>query len=766
MAVCWNGPVARQAGLEEPVRKESLGAALSRWPAGIVRYRWPVVIFWVAVALVVAPAARKVESRLEVAARMPSGQAEQVRQDLERRFRSPFTDRVLLVAEGLPDPRSPEGREALGTIVGAVKKIPGVVGTLSSLDSPDALFVGRAGGLLVVVGLDGGAAPVEDLLPRLRETSAVLAAALRPAYPNVWLGWTGEVPLNADLRLASTKDARSAETKVLPLTLLMLLLAFGSLAASILPLTVGVLSIALSLGVAAVLALYFPVSILIQSLTSMIGLGLGIDYALLTVSRFREALATGHDALASAEESARRAGWTILLSAFPVSIGFAALLTIPLSELRSIGVAGLLVTVFSLLLSVTLLPAVLSFLGQRIDGFRVRAARPRRAALGSDAWRRWGRKVIARPVLALVLASAPLLVLAAQARRLNTVMPQGDWLPRGTEAVEAYHRLDAMGRSNVIHSLRVVLDFPPGVTLASPEGWTAAWRLFERLRTDPRVESVQCLPQIVKRPEDGGRYLSMVVPAVRRTLEAVDGGATLFEVVPASSLAPRDQVRFARDVRTWKASETTGLAGTAMLVGGRPAFEADYEDTLARHFQRVIALVVGCTFLALFAGFRSLLVAVKAVVLNLLSVGASFGVLVLVFQDGFGIRWLGLSGPTGSVFPIIPVLVFCIVFGLSMDYEVILVARVAEARRGGLGESEAIAEGLARTATVITSAAAIMIIVFAGFTLGEFLPIKMLGLALAVAVLVDAIAVRMVIGPALLQLAGRWNWWPGDVGKP
>ena len=695
---------------------------------------------------------------------MPSGQAEQVRLDLERRFRSPYTDRVLLIVEGLPEPRSPEGHKALETIVGEVKRVPGVVGTLSSLDSPDALFVGSGGGLLVVVGLDAGGRPVEDLLPRLRETSAGLAAALRPIYPNLWLGWTGEAPLNADLRLASGKDARSAETRVLPLTLLMLFLAFGSLVASILPLGVGVLSIVLSLGVAAVLTRFFTVSILIQSLTSMIGLGLGIDYALLTVSRFRESLATGRDAVAAAEESARRAGWTILLSAFPVSIGFAALLSIPLSELRSIGVAGLLVTVFSLLLSVTLLPAVLSLLGRRIDVLRLRAARPGQAASGSEAWRRWGRKVVSRPVLALTLASAPLLVLAAEARRLDTVMPKGDWLPRGTEAVEAYHRLDAMGRSNVIHSLRVVLDFPPGVTLESPEGWAAAWRLFERLRADPHVESVQCLPGIVKRPEDGGRYLSMVVPAVRRTLEAGDGGATLFEVVPAASLTPRDQVSFAREVRTWKAPEATGLPGTTMLVGGRPAFEADYEDTLGRHFRRVIALVVGCTFLALFAGFRSLLVAVKAVILNLLSVGASFGVLVLVFQDGFGSRWLGLASPTGSVFPIIPVLVFSIVFGLSMDYEVILVARVAEARRGGLGESEAIAEGLARTGTVITSAAAIMIIVFAGFTLGEFLPIKMLGLALSVAVLVDAIAVRMVIGPALLRLAGRWNWWPGGVG--
>src|SRR4029077_21011807 len=155
----------------------------------------------------------------------------------------------------------------------------------------------------------------------------------------------------------------------------------------------------------------------------------------------------------------------------------------------------------------------------------------------------------------------------------------------------------------------------------------------------------------------------------------------------------------------------------------------------------------------------------KAVLLNLLSVGAAFGALVLVFQEGHGAAWLGLSGRTGTVLPIIPVLVFCIVFGLSMDYEVILVARVAEARRGGMGESAAIAEGVARTATVITSAAAIMIVVFAGFALGGFLPIQMLGFALSVAVAVGAILVRMVIGPALLGLAGKWNWWPGHVSE-
>lgn len=735
--------------------------ALHRLPAGIVRYRWPIVAAWCGIAGAVIPIAQNIENRLEVAARMPLRQAQAVRTELEERFRSPFTDRVLLVAQGFPGPRTREGRAALEAIVGAVRNLPGVAGTLSALDTNNPLFVGTDGGFLIVVGLDAGTGPVETLLPRLRKRTSALQAELKGTYPDAWIGWTGEAPLNVDLRRASAADARRAEARVLPLTLILLLFAFGTVVASLLPLSIGILSIALSLGVAAFLAKFFTISILIQTLASMIGLGLGIDYALLMVSRFREALATGLTTRMAAEEAARKAGWTIFLSAFPVSISFAALLLIPLSELRSIGVAGLLVTLFAWALSVTLLPAVLSLLGKRIERLRVRPERVGRFAEGSEGWRRWGRRVTSRPLIALCVTSAPLLLLALQAHRLDTTMPRGNWLPRGTEAVEAYHRLESMGRANVINALRVVLDLPPGVTLESEAGWAAATLLYERLSADSRAERVECLPSIVKGRDP--KYLALVSPGVRRSLAAEDGSAALFEVIPSTSLTPADQVAFARSVRTWNVEEATGLPGTKMRVGGRPAFDADYEDVVAEHFRLVISLVVGCTFIALFAGFRSLMIAIKAVLLNLLSVGAAFGALVLVFQDGYGAHLLGLAGPTGSVFPIVPVIVFCIVFGLSMDYEVILVARIAEARRAGFDESPAIAEGLARSATVITNAAAIMIAVFAGFTLGDFLPIKMLGFALSVAVLIDAVAVRMVIGPALLRLAGRWNWWPGGL---
>ncbi len=234
--------------------------------------------------------------------------------------------------------------------------------------------------------------------------------------------------------------------------------------------------------------------------------------------------------------------------------------------------------------------------------------------------------------------------------------------------------------------------------------------------------------------------------------------------MPATSVSLREQVKWVRDLRKTGAPSLTGVADATLLVGGIPALNADYEAIVVKRFPSVTALVVGGTLLALLAGFRSVFAAVKAIVLNLLSVAASIGALVFVFQEGHGSQFLGVPGGTGSVFPLVPIVAFAIVFGLSMDYEVFLVARVLEARKSGMSEMDAIPEGLARTAGLITSAAAIMIVVFAAFTFGDFLVVKMIGFTLAVAVLIDATIVRIVIGPALLRVAGDWNWWPGGLG--
>jgi len=731
--------------------------------------------FWLAMsgfvmALALVPFSYKVERRLETAAHIKGGESERVDKELAQRFQSAYAHRLVLVISGVPHPDSAESADALGFLTSSLRTVPGVSGAVSSLDWPDSLFTGNNGGALIIVGLDPHDETVEALVPKLRARTDWMEGQLRSQYPNIELEITGETPLNFDLRKVSADDVTRAEKRAMPLTLVLLLLAFGSLVAALLPLGVGLLAISMAMGGAALLAHYLQLSILVQNLATMLGLGLGIDYALLMVSRFREALAEGYDPGQAADIAAGQAGRTLIISATTVAIGFSALLTVPISELRSIGIAGLLITVLSVMLCTFILPWVLSLLGHRIDAARVRL-RARRfktqesLCAASERWVRWGSIITGRPWTALLVAGVPLLMLALQARRISPGVPDHS-LPAAAESVQALHTLQGMGRSGIVQSLKVVLELPPQSPPLSPAGWLAVSRLTKRFQSDPRAEEVLSLPALTGM-SDTADAVDDVPEPIRKSFLRSDGQATLIELLPTASLSPNEQVRWVREVRSSDVAAMTGVPGAVLRVGGIPALEADYESVVKERLPRVILGVILGSLLALLIGLRSLFVALKAILLNLLSVGASFGALVVVFQEGHGSKLFGLDGPTGTVYTIVPILSFAIVFGLSMDYEVFLVARVLEERRRGLSERSAVIEGLARTAGLITSAAAIMIAVFTAFTLGSFLVVQMLGFTLAAAVFIDATAVRMVVGPALLQLAGDWNWWPfGLYGAP
>ena len=727
-----------------------------------VRRLWVTgVVFAAVIALL--PFSFHAERHLETATRVEGSQAETVRDELSSRFHSPFVDRVVLVIEGLPPADSEAGEQALGVIVSGLKEEPGVSGVASYLELRDPIFLGKGGGTFVLIGLTSSEGPVELLVPKLHQREQSLENELRSRYPAVKLELTGELPLNFDIRKASADQVHHSEGLVIPATLALLLVAFGSLIAALIPLVIGELAIATTLSIAGFLAERFHLSILVQNLATMLGLGLGIDYALLMVSRFRETICAGHDGPAASMLAAHHAGRTLLISASTVAIGFLALLTVPISEIRSIGLAGFLVAGMCVLLTNLLVPAVLGLLGARIDAGRLPFT-PRLsadwAARTGNRWRRWGEVIVAHPWLSIFLAGAPLLLLGWQATRLDTSLPRGNWLPKAAESVHALHTLELMGRDGVVQSLRVIVELPEDSIAQSDAGWNAIDRASKRIAIDPRCARVISITTIA----DGNRsFLSNLSRETRRTFLSSDGRAALLEVLPADSVSWRGDAAWVRELRKTGAATLTGVPGATLLVGGIPALNADYQTIVSDHLVPVTALVVVGTLLALLCGFRSLFAAVKAIALNLLSVSASFGALVLVFQDGYGSGLLGVPGGTGSVFPLVPIVTFAIVFGLSMDYEVFLVARVLEARRSGLNEVDAIPEGLARTAGLITSAAAIMIVVFAAFTFGDFLVVKMIGFTLAVAVLIDATLVRIVIGPALLRIAGDWNWWPGGL---
>jgi RND superfamily putative drug exporter len=481
------------------------------------------------------------------------------------------------------------------------------------------------------------------------------------------------------------------------------------------------------------------------------------------VSRFREALAEGCDPGHAADICGGQAGRTLIISATTVAIGFSALLTVPISELRSIGIAGLLVAVLSVMLCTFILPWVLGLVGHRIDVARVRlparrSKTPENPCAASERWVRWGSIVTRRPWTALLVAGIPLLILAFQARKISPGVPDHS-LPAAAESVRALHTLQGMGRGGIVQSLRVILQLPPQSPPLSPAGWLALRRLTQSFQSDARAQEVLSLATLTGMSDTANSIDDLPEP-IRKSFLSDDGQATLIELLPTAALSPNQQVRWVRDVRSSDVATVTGVPGAVLRVGGVPALEADYESIVKDRLPKVVLGVILGSLLALLIGLRSLFAAVKAILLNLLSVGASFGALVVVFQEGHGSKIFGLDGPTGSVYPIVGILSFAIVFGLSMDYEVFLVARCLEERRRGLCERSAVIEGLARTAGLITSAAAIMIAVFTAFTVGSFLVVQMLGFTLAVAVFIDATLVRMVVGPALLQLAGDWNWWP------
>jgi len=701
--------------------------------------------------------ALKVNDELEAQARLKGSESARVEATLKARFASPLARIALLRVAGLPSPRNPLGKDLLIRVTDALKATPGVKGVISYLDREDTLFIGRDESPILIVGLNVDEPSGDAMMADLRKTTDELHGALARDYPSVTFGWTGESAVNADLRRLSARETRMAELRVLPITLVLLLVAFRSLVSALLPVLCGALTILIALGLIAAVNRFWPASLVVVSIASMVGLGLSIDYALLIVSRYRDALRAGLERPAALAEAAEHGGRTVLVSGSAVAIGFAAMLLVPVSEVRSIGMGGLVVTTVAVLAASTLLPVALAWLGPWIDVVPLRLWRWKTPF----NWRGWAQWVTRHPLAALVGGGLPLVLLASQAVHLSTDLPRGRWLPETADSVRVLHEIDSVAPGNFGQIVHAILDLPPGTSIDQEGGWRAVAKLARYFARDPRIQHVWSITTLNVVPLGGPELLKKIPESMQKNFISADGQSVLIEILPRQGLTATDAAVMVREFRTADLTAITGFAGMHLELGGVPAFNVDYENAIKHSLGLVVLLVIGATLLVLSIAFRSALIPLKAVSLNLLAVIAAFGAVKLVFQDGYGAHLFGLPRPLDGGFPIVPVLVFCIVFGLSMDYEVFIVARVADGRRAGLPDREALIEGIANTGRVITFAAAIMMTVFGGFMFGQFVLVKILGFALGFAVLVDASLIRLWVGPALIQLAGRWNWWPG-----
>ena len=637
-----------------------------------------------------------------------------------------FRSETLAVAD-------PAYRQAVTDALVPLRADARVTSIRTYYDAPTPSLLSRDGhGMLAFVQLKDPRSVAEvyfeDLRALVRSDSLTILA-------------TGGLPINRDFDVILDRDLQRAEIVSLPVALILMLIVFGTVVGALVPLGVGVLAIVGGLGGVFLLTRFTDVSTYALNIVTLIGLGTSIDYSLFVVARFREELAAGasrEDALARSMATAGRA---VVFSGLTVAIGLSGLLFFEGTFLASLGLAGAIVVAVAVVYALTFLPALLAILGPRVNAWRLPF--PRRAQTGSGLWHSIATAVMRRPLLVLVPTVA--FVLAAGSPFLHIRLANADTtaLPPQSESRRGYDMLvrDFPGQEQA--AFPIVLYFADGEPLRSGRD-AEVFALSRKIAALPDVLRVEA-------PFDASGNVAR---------EAVIGPhIVVMRVItarPASSDEARDLVRGIRAL--------PDPAGGEILVSGQTAFDLDTIDFIATHAVRAVSFIVVLTYLALFLLLGSVVLPLKAVLMNLLSISASFGAMVWVFVEGHFSQLMNFTPQ--ALDPSVPVILFCIVFGLSMDYEVLLLSRIQEEYRRTGDNTHAVAEGLERSGRLITAAAAIMVAVFTGFALADVVIIKSIGLGMAVAVALDATLVRALIVPAAMRLLGDLNWWaPGPIAR-
>jgi len=736
----------------------------------IVRFRYLIIAFWIAVAAFASPRASRVHDVLDVEGRsVLETESRRASEWLRQEFPQPFTHFFAVTVEGPIPIDSAPYRAAINALAAAAAAEPYVARVFSPLNSSITQFVSddrRAAFLVAAVDMTSADSST-DLTPAFR--GAVHRAAERlPNRRDYRVNVTGAPALDFDGRTVSKEDADWGEARALPLAAIVLVVAFGALVAAALPIIVGVLAITCGLALVHVAAAFLPMSVFVLNIVTMIGLGVGIDYSLLVVTRFREELNRGLRRRDAATRTIQTAGRAVVTSGLTVVVGFASLFVAPVMETRSVAIGGVIVVSVAVLLSVTLLPAVLAILGRAIDEPRGLA---RRLAWyhAPAGWERWARWLGNHPWQALLIGLATAAVIMWPLGGIRIGLPRAGWFPSGTESAAGVETLNRVGAAGVLQPITLVVRAPEGEKVVGTRYLRGLKRLADSVAADPRVADVRSV--ITLEPGISMLQYSLLYSDVDRarqrypelldTFLSRDARTTRMTVLLSDTTSITGSMDVVRGIRGIRDAGVRGLDSVEVLLQGFQAASVDLQDELLRRFPLLVALVLVITAIAMFVAFQSVLVPLKAVVMNCLSVAGAFGLIVLVFQHGFGSGLFGLTGPTEAIFVLVPVLVFAVVFGLSMDYEVFLLARIKEAFDRSGRNSQATMEGLSATASVITSAAAIMIIVFGTFAFSRVLAVQLFGFGLAAAVFLDATLVRMVLVPSFMHIAGRWNWWPG-----
>jgi uncharacterized membrane protein YdfJ with MMPL/SSD domain len=646
---------------------------------------------------------------------------------LDEGFKRPADESVLVQSRSLSAP-DPAFASAVEDVVARLSTIEVVQNVRSPLDEANAGQISESGHAALVEFEIRGAADeaAEKIDPVLDQV-----AAAQKAHPELFIGEFGDASAAKAVETAFADDLGKAGELSLPITLVILVVAFGALVAAGIPLVLALTAVIATFGLVAVTSQAVPVATQAGALVLLIGLAVGVDYSLFYLRRAREERAAGRSTRAAIEVAAATSGRAVLISGLTVMTAMAGMFLTGDRVFASFAMATIAVVAIAMLGSLTVLPALLSRLGDKVDRGRIPLAGRRRRDSEGRIWGAIISRVLRRPVVSVVLAGGLLVALAVPALQLRMAQPGPDTFPKSLRAVQTYERMQDAFPGTALPAT-VVVEAPD---VNAPLVQAAIERLKERA-----LESGRMHEPIRVAVNEAGTVASISVPIEGKGADAESN---------ASLAVLRDEI----------VPNTVGALPDAEAgVTGLTAEWKDSSDEMKSNLPLVVGFVLVFAFALMLVAFRSPVIAAKAIVLNLLSVGAAYGVLVLVFQHGYGKGLLGFSS-TAGIDPVVPLLLFVILFGLSMDYHVFLLSRIREAVQRGASTDDAVAVGIRSTAGVVTAAAIVMVAVFAVFAALSMLIFKQFGVGLATAVLIDATIVRGVLLPASMKLLGDWNWY-------
>lgn len=555
---------------------------------------------------------------------------------------------------------------------------------------------------------------------------------------------TGQSAISKDISSASQRDLLVAEGIGLPIAIIVLLLAFGTVVASLIPLIVGLSAVIVSFGIMSIIGQSMDLSVFILNIVPMLGLALSIDFALLFISRFREERKK-KDMSEAITTTIQTAGRAIIFSAFCVFIGLGAMFLIKVDIFRDIAVGGMLIVTGAVLSSITLLPAILIALGERVNKWRLIRVK----ANGADRWRKFAHAVIKRPVTITIIATVLLCTALLPVVNMELKIPQIDALPESYESREAYELINDTFSLDTQSPVYVIATRENGWD--DLEGLSLIKRFEDHLTEQALVDEVMTIyalsgidsPEMWEQMWQSPMGAEQLSPLWESFVQAEDLFVPITLTVDGSSEEAQNFVRQLAD----------SFPDMDFIVGGQAKFNQEIFDEISDKIILVVSVIMISTFIVLMVAFRSLIIPLKAIFMNVIGLAATFGILVYIFQYGH----FGLT--PGTIALIIPAIVFSLVFGLSMDYEVFLISRMQEEYDKTGDNDHATVEGLAMTSKIITSAALIMIVLTGAFAIADVMPVKQIGVGIAIAVAIDASIIRLLLVPSLMKLFGKWNWW-------